>query len=99
MGSLQSALLGYGVFKALESQGICRGFSAAENVIVQTTAVATATMPLAAGFVGILPALSLVRYTPRVKPQCLACTTKFNLTTKMMTWLPASSVAVHQITL
>jgi uncharacterized oligopeptide transporter (OPT) family protein len=31
-----------------------------ENIVVQTTAVATGTMPLAAGFVGILPALSLL---------------------------------------
>ncbi|KAH9995792.1 oligopeptide transporter [Russula vinacea] len=31
-----------------------------ENVVVQTTAVATGTMPLAAGFVGIIPALGLL---------------------------------------
>ncbi|RPD54315.1 OPT oligopeptide transporter [Lentinus tigrinus ALCF2SS1-6] len=31
-----------------------------ENVVLQTTAVATGTMPLAAGFVGILPALGLL---------------------------------------
>ncbi|KAF8339863.1 OPT oligopeptide transporter [Cantharellus anzutake] len=31
-----------------------------EHVILQTTAVATGTMPLAAGFVGIIPALSLL---------------------------------------
>lgn len=34
--------------------------SAQENVVLQTTAVATGTMPLAAGFVGILPALGLL---------------------------------------
>lgn len=33
-----------------------------ENVVLQTTAVATGTMPLAAGFVGIIPALSLLSY-------------------------------------
>lgn len=33
---------------------------AQENVVLQTTAVATGTMPLAAGFVGILPALGLL---------------------------------------
>ena len=31
-----------------------------ENVVLQTTATATGTMPLAAGFVGILPALALL---------------------------------------
>ncbi|KAG6862566.1 hypothetical protein C0995_000114 [Termitomyces sp. Mi166 len=31
-----------------------------EIIVVQTTAVATGTMPLAAGFVGILPALTLI---------------------------------------
>lgn len=56
MGSLQSALLGFGFFKMLQSRGLGLGFDAAENVIVQTTAVATATMPLSAGFVGIVPA-------------------------------------------
>ena len=33
----------------MERLGICSGFTIEENVIVQTTAVATATMPLAAG--------------------------------------------------
>ena len=31
-----------------------------EIIVVQTTAVATGTMPLAAGFVGIIPALTLL---------------------------------------
>ncbi|KAI8870303.1 OPT superfamily oligopeptide transporter [Ramicandelaber brevisporus] len=35
-------------------------FTPAENVILQTTAVATGTMPLAAGYVGILPALRML---------------------------------------
>lgn len=47
MGSLQSAILGFGIFKALKRFGLVKGFSIAENVIVQTTSVATATMPLA----------------------------------------------------
>lgn len=38
--------------------GYLKDFTVAENVIVQTTAVATATMPLAAGFVGVVPALT-----------------------------------------
>eukprot|EP00656_Telonema_subtile_P002509 TRINITY_DN11115_c0_g1_i1.p1 TRINITY_DN11115_c0_g1~~TRINITY_DN11115_c0_g1_i1.p1 ORF type:complete len:528 (-),score=107.01 TRINITY_DN11115_c0_g1_i1:8-1591(-) len=35
-------------------------FSPLENVVVQTVAVAAATMPLAAGFVGVLPAFSML---------------------------------------
>lgn len=49
MGSLQSAILGFGIFRLLEKSCGIKGFSMEENVIVQTTAVATATMPLAAG--------------------------------------------------
>eukprot|EP01116_Phalansterium_solitarium_P003425 TRINITY_DN1424_c0_g1_i1.p1 TRINITY_DN1424_c0_g1~~TRINITY_DN1424_c0_g1_i1.p1 ORF type:complete len:663 (-),score=185.50 TRINITY_DN1424_c0_g1_i1:463-2451(-) len=56
MGSLQSTLLGFGVFRLLRRQ--VPNFGPLENVILQTTAVATATMPLAGGFVGIIPALS-----------------------------------------
>ncbi|KAK9800344.1 hypothetical protein WJX73_006522 [Symbiochloris irregularis] len=65
MGSLQSAILGFGIFRLLEKSWM-KGFSMAENVILQTTAVATATMPLAAGLVGIVPALSLM--TPEQNP-------------------------------
>ena len=49
MGSLQSAILGFGIFKLLERFECMKGFTVEENVIVQTTSVATATMPLAAG--------------------------------------------------
>ncbi len=45
----QSAVLGFGVFRVLQRYGITSGLSVAENVILQTTSVATATMPLAAG--------------------------------------------------
>lgn len=55
MMSLQSALLGY-----LLALGFKRPISPQENVVLQTTAVATGTMPLAAGFVGIIPALTLL---------------------------------------
>lgn len=55
MGSLQSAILGFGIFRLLERRCGLRGFTMEENVIVQTTAVATATMPLAAGaYFGLL---------------------------------------------
>lgn len=59
MGSLQSALLGFGMFKALGPY-LATPFTAKENVVLQTTAVAAATMPLCGGFVGIIPALRLL---------------------------------------
>ena len=49
MGSLQSAILGFGIFRLLERSCSITGLTVEENVILQTTAVATATMPLAAG--------------------------------------------------
>ncbi|KAF8558162.1 OPT superfamily oligopeptide transporter [Imleria badia] len=55
MMSLQSALMGFLVSKMLPTP-----LSPQEIIVVQTTAVATGTMPLAAGFVGILPALGLL---------------------------------------
>ncbi|KAJ2786576.1 OPT super [Coemansia interrupta] len=59
MMSLQSSLVGFAVFKALEHI-LDIPFGPAENVVLQSTAVATATMPLAGGFVGILPAFKLL---------------------------------------
>ncbi|KAI8639736.1 OPT oligopeptide transporter protein-domain-containing protein [Parasitella parasitica] len=53
MMSLQASLLGFAIFKPCHVS-----FGPKENVYLQTVAVATATMPLAAGFVGIVPALS-----------------------------------------
>lgn len=53
--SLQSALIGFLLSRVLSSSITPR-----ENVVVQTTAVATGTMALAAGFVGIIPALGLL---------------------------------------
>eukprot|EP00878_Enallax_costatus_P030311 GHUV01032989.1.p1 GENE.GHUV01032989.1~~GHUV01032989.1.p1 ORF type:complete len:347 (+),score=66.28 GHUV01032989.1:219-1259(+) len=68
MGSLQSAILGYGLFQGLgAAKLLTHRLTVAENVIVQTTAVATATMPLAAGLVGIIPALGLL--TPEDSPR------------------------------
>jgi len=55
MMSLQSALIGF-----LLSRVLASSITAQENVVVQTTAVATGTMALAAGFVGIIPALGLL---------------------------------------
>lgn len=73
MMSLQSALLGYAIFKLPTAEVLLRvlpkrvrrwlgedgrPFSPQENVVLQTTAVATGTLPLAAGLVGIVPALA-----------------------------------------
>ncbi|KAJ3501540.1 hypothetical protein NMY22_g18893 [Coprinellus aureogranulatus] len=55
MMSIQSALIGFLISRMLPSP-----LSPQEIIVVQTTAVATGTMPLAAGFVGILPALGLL---------------------------------------
>lgn len=66
MGSLQSAILGFGIFQVLRRYGWVQDFSIAENVIVQTCAVASATMPLAAGFVGVIPAM--MHLTPEENP-------------------------------
>lgn len=56
MMSLPLSLIGFAVFKALSKQ-LTYPFSPVENVLVQTVAVAVGTMPLAAGLVGIIPAL------------------------------------------
>ncbi|KAJ3808682.1 OPT oligopeptide transporter protein-domain-containing protein [Lentinula aff. lateritia] len=55
MMSLQSALIGFLVSKMLPTP-----LTPQEIILVQTTATATGTMPLAAGFVGIIPALGLI---------------------------------------
>jgi hypothetical protein len=51
---------GYGLFQGLGALGLLtQHLTVAENVIVQTTAVATATMPLAAGaLLLLLPAVA-----------------------------------------
>ncbi|KAJ7707644.1 OPT oligopeptide transporter protein-domain-containing protein [Mycena rosella] len=58
MMSLQSALIGFLISRMLPIP-----LTAQEIIVVQTTAVATGTMPLAAGFVGIIPALKLLDET------------------------------------
>ncbi|KAF8928198.1 OPT oligopeptide transporter protein-domain-containing protein [Dissophora ornata] len=59
MMSLQSSLLGFAIFKALKPY-LSVKFGPAENIVLQSIAVATGTMPLAAGFVGIIPALQMM---------------------------------------
>jgi uncharacterized oligopeptide transporter (OPT) family protein len=56
MMSLPLSLLGFAIFQAFSKQ-LSYPFSPVENVLVQTIAVAVGTMPLAAGLVGIIPAL------------------------------------------
>eukprot|EP00475_Leptophrys_vorax_P008841 TRINITY_DN15771_c0_g1_i1.p1 TRINITY_DN15771_c0_g1~~TRINITY_DN15771_c0_g1_i1.p1 ORF type:complete len:795 (+),score=202.69 TRINITY_DN15771_c0_g1_i1:185-2569(+) len=58
LGSLQAALLGFGFFRVFKDT--FHHFNAQENVLLQTTSVACATIPIAAGFVGIIPALQLL---------------------------------------
>ncbi|ORX39095.1 OPT oligopeptide transporter protein-domain-containing protein [Kockovaella imperatae] len=64
MMSLQSALLGFAIFRFIPRilpTLMMTPFTPQENVILQTTAVATGTMPLAAGLVGIIPALEMMK--------------------------------------
>eukprot|EP00026_Physarum_polycephalum_P003986 Phypoly_transcript_04003.p1 GENE.Phypoly_transcript_04003~~Phypoly_transcript_04003.p1 ORF type:complete len:681 (+),score=94.37 Phypoly_transcript_04003:110-2152(+) len=68
MGSLQSTILGFLLFRLL-TNFLTRHkiyhlshFTYLENVVLQTAAVATATMPLAGGFVGIIPALASINH-------------------------------------
>ena len=54
--SMPSALIGYAVFKTLDSR-LRLPFSPVENVLIQTVASSAGTMPLGCGFVGVIPAL------------------------------------------
>lgn len=68
---MQSAVLGFGVFRVLERYGITSGLSIGENVILQTTSVATATMPLAAGKPSVV--FIVTRQNPsRAQQKCCA---------------------------
>ncbi|KAG0294358.1 hypothetical protein BGZ96_001353 [Linnemannia gamsii] len=59
MMSLQSSLLGFAIFRVAKPF-LTTPFGPAENIVLQSIAVATGTMPLAAGFVGIIPALQMM---------------------------------------
>ena len=53
--SMPSSLIGFAVFKGLLAHGLQDlPFTPVENVLVQTVAVAVGSMPLSAGFVGML---------------------------------------------
>lgn len=55
MMSMPSSLIGFAVFKGLLARGLQDlPFTPVENVLVQTVAVAVGSMPLSAGFVGML---------------------------------------------
>ena len=65
MMALQSALVGFALLKVIPEAlprffPSMKTFTPQENVILQTVAVATGTMPLAAGLVGIVPALEMM---------------------------------------
>ena len=66
MGSIQCALIGFGIFQLPWHRiGLGGGrFNPLENVVVQTIGVATATLPLAGGFIGIIPALGVCQHKP-----------------------------------
>jgi uncharacterized oligopeptide transporter (OPT) family protein len=54
--TMPSSLIGFAVFKTL-ARHLSYPFTPVENVLVQTVAGAVGTMPLACGFVGVMPAL------------------------------------------
>ncbi|KAA8914568.1 OPT oligopeptide transporter protein-domain-containing protein [Sphaerosporella brunnea] len=56
MMSMPSSLIGFAIFKSLAHK-LRLPFTPVENVLVQTVAVAVGSMPLSAGFVGVIPAL------------------------------------------
>lgn len=59
MGSVQAAIVGFAILKFLLPADDTT-FGPLENIALQTVSVATATMPLAGGFVGIIPAFGLL---------------------------------------
>jgi uncharacterized oligopeptide transporter (OPT) family protein len=71
MASLQAALVGYGLVRIVPPlpaplaryfvrRGQTAQLSPQENAVLQATAVSLGSMPLAAGLIGIIPALSLL---------------------------------------
>ncbi|KAI9765172.1 MAG: hypothetical protein M1840_007765 [Geoglossum simile] len=54
--TMPSSLIGFAVFKTI-ARHLSYPFTPVENVLVQTVAGAVGTMPLACGFVGVMPAL------------------------------------------
>lgn len=56
MMSMPSSLIGFALFKTFSAH-LSYPFTPTENVLVQTVAVAVGSMPLSAGFVGVIPAL------------------------------------------
>ena len=57
--SIPASLMGFAIFKAMSRQ-LKRPFTPVENVLVQTVAGATGTMPLGSGFTGIMPAIDFL---------------------------------------
>lgn len=57
--SIPASLMGFAVFKAMSRQ-LKTPFTPVENVLIQTVAGATGTMPLGSGFTGIMPAIDFL---------------------------------------
>ena len=57
--SIPASLMGFAAFKAMSRQ-LRRPFTPVENVLIQTVAGATGTMPLGSGFTGIMPAIEFL---------------------------------------
>lgn len=62
----QASLLGFAVFKVLPQSSLFsnRPLTVHENIVLQTTAVATGTLPLAAGLVGVRRSRHSTRSSP-----------------------------------
>lgn len=80
MMSLPSALLGYAAFRAAQGH-LIDPFTAAENVYVQSLAVAVGTGPLTFGFVGVIPAIE--KFLPTSDSASLGL---YLSTIKLMVW-------------
>ena len=57
--TMPAALIGFAFFKSI-ARCLDRPFTPVENVLVQTVAGAVGTMPVAAGLVGVIPALEIL---------------------------------------
>jgi hypothetical protein len=57
--SIPASLMGFAIFKAMSRQ-LKTPFTPAENVLIQTVAGATGTMPIGSGFTGVMPAIEFL---------------------------------------
>ena len=57
--SIPASIMGFAIFKAMSRQ-LKTPFTPVENVLIQTVAGATGTMPLGSGFTGVMPAIEFL---------------------------------------